>query len=305
MDTSNIALRTTLVAALALAAALAAALPSTADAHGSHRAWSAGTNLDSLQLGDGRVSTSTARRGSVYSCSSTNLSRTPFRPWVSGSTWSWFDKPKVAGLVRWSGGGVRIRRSGSYRYITGNGLPRHATGSFPIGSSDPAGRYDRNPNSIGTTSIDLRLPASPRRASSPGCLPMGPIGVMTSGVALFNALDAEGHDAPATEMQDRCSGHPEQRGTYHYHSLPNCISSGKAGQHSKVIGWALDGYPITGPRGANGVTMTNARLDACHGHTHALVIDGKRVVTYHYHATMQYPYTLGCFHGTSVFAGRR
>ena len=296
----------TAIAALALAASCALAAPGTADAHSGHtRSWSGSTDLTRLQLGNGKVSTTGPRRGWVYACQSGRGGGTRWRPWVSGSTWSWVEKPKVQGTVRWSQASIRIRRSGSERTITGNGLPRHATGSFPISSSDPAYQYDRNPNSIGQTRIDLELPATPSFASTPGCLPNGPIGVMTSGVAIFNALDADGNDAPATELQDRCSGHPAPRGTYHYHSLTNCIASGKAGQHSRVIGWALDGFPITGPRGANGVTMTNGRLDACHGHRHALIIGGRRTVTYHYHATMQYPYTLGCFRGTSVLAGAR
>ena len=34
-------------------------------------------------------------------------------------------------------------------------------------------------------------------------------------------------------------------------------------------------------------------LDACHGHKHK--VGGRRV--YHYHATREFPYTLGCFSG--------
>jgi hypothetical protein len=41
--------------------------------------------------------------------------------------------------------------------------------------------------------------------------------------------------------------------------------------------------------------MRNSRLDACHGHTHTVKIDGKRRSAYHYHATMEFPYTVGCF----------
>ena len=49
--------------------------------------------------------------------------------------------------------------------------------------------------------------------------------------------------------------------------------------------------------------MRNSALDACHGHTHTVKIDGKRVRLYHYHATMEYPYTLGCFRGTPASTG--
>ncbi len=44
--------------------------------------------------------------------------------------------------------------------------------------------------------------------------------------------------------------------------------------------------------------MTNADLDACHGHVHAIPWDGKYADLYHYHMTDEYPYTVGCFMGT-------
>ena len=36
---------------------------------------------------------------------------------------------------------------------------------------------------------------------------------------------------------------------------------------------------------------TNADLDICHGHSHG-------ALGYHYHATIEYPYTIGCYRGT-------
>jgi hypothetical protein len=269
------------------------------------RSWAGSTDLAHLHVGDGRVTTRGARRGYVYSCqAATGGGPNNYRPWVSGSSWSYLAKPRTAGNVDWSAATFRVRTSSGQRLITGNGLPSHGTGIFPMTSSDPASAYGPNPSTIGKTTIDLVLPSSPRVARSPSCVPGGPIGVLTTGAILFNALDAEGNDAPAHEIQDRCGGHPENRGTYHYHALSNCVYSGPAGRHSSVIGWALDGFPITGPRGERGVTMTNARLDACHGHTGTITVNGRRVRTYHYHATMEYPYTLGCFRGSSVITRR-
>jgi len=37
--------------------------------------------------------------------------------------------------------------------------------------------------------------------------------------------------------------------------------------------------------------MTNADLDECHGHAHG-------TLGYHSHATIEYPYTVGCYRGT-------
>lgn len=131
---------------------------------------------------------------------------------------------------------------------------------------------------------------------------MGPIGVMLTGAQLFNALDALGRDAPAHELLDACNGHPDPSSTYHYHSLSKCMSDPGTG-HSHLLGYAADGFGIYGLRGENGATLTDAELDACHGHTHAIEWNGKTVVTYHYHFTNEYPYSLGCYKGTPATSG--
>ena len=46
--------------------------------------------------------------------------------------------------------------------------------------------------------------------------------------------------------------------------------------------------------------MHDTTLDECHGHTHEIEWDGELVKRYHYHATAEYPYTVGCYRGTPV-----
>ena len=122
---------------------------------------------------------------------------------------------------------------------------------------------------------------------------MGPIGVLRTGAVLFNALDAAGRDAVAHEIQDACFGHPGPNGAYHNHSLTPCLAdAGIAetdGVHSPLAGYALDGFGIYGPRGAGGAVMETSDLDECHGHTHEIEWDGRRLSLYHYHATWSYP----------------
>ena len=89
------------------------------------------------------------------------------------------------------------------------------------------------------------------------------------------------------------------RGAYHYHSLTPCIEDESEG-HSDLVGYAMDGFGIYGPRGEDGETLTNADLDECHGHTHEIEWDGEALDMYHYHATWEYPYTLGCYVGTQA-----
>ncbi|HEY8325208.1 MAG TPA: YHYH protein [Ktedonobacterales bacterium] len=119
------------------------------------------------------------------------------------------------------------------------------------------------------------------------------------GVTLFNALDAQGHDAASHEVQDSCGGHPEKTGNYHYHEISPCILRTATGS-STLVGYALDGFGIYVERDANGNLLTDADLDACHGRTSVVTWDGKQVSMYHYDATAEYPYTLGCYRGTPV-----
>ena len=125
--------------------------------------------------------------------------------------------------------------------------------------------------------------------------------MLLTGAPFFNALDAMGRDAVAHEVQDRCQGHPEASGAYHYHNVTACLGSEHVtGTHSTLVGYAKDGFGLYGNYGQHGEELTNADLDECHGHTHAITWNGAQVSLYHYHATREYPYTLGCYRGTPV-----
>jgi hypothetical protein len=118
-----------------------------------------------------------------------------------------------------------------------------------------------------------------------------------TGVALLNALDSPGRDAVAHETQDRCDGHPQEDGVYHYNSLSACIDDqpGPDG-NSPLVGYALDGFRIYGSY-AGGKQLSTADLDACHGRVSVIDWDGRKVRMYHYVATVDFPYTIGCLRG--------
>lgn len=293
-DSSRISIGRTSLLAMSLAATSTGVL-----AHG-----------DKLPLGDGNVSNS-PKKGYVMSC------QQRFNPnaggahregeWIRNGYWYPDEKPTVDGNVKWSGGGVKVSINGATRKITTSGVPTHTTGVYPIRRSDDAYQYDRNPGRISKRRVSLNLPAEPQVARSASCVPMGMIGVAITGVAIYNALDGRGDDAPAHEIQDKCNGHPQREGQYHYHNKSDCMTEvGRASNgHSGLVGYALDGFGIYGSNGAGGKHMSNANLDACHGHTETVVWDGKVRKMYHYHLTDEYPYTLGCFKGTPVSNGTR
>jgi len=118
----------------------------------------------------------------------------------------------------------------------------------------------------------------------------------------FNALDDAGRDAGAHELQDSCDGHPQMQDVYHYHTYSPCLATAasKKARSSTLVGYALDGYGIYLERDARGNLPTDADLDVCHGRTSTVTWNGKRVVMYHYDITTEYPYTLGCYHGSPV-----
>lgn len=193
---------------------------------------------------------------------------------------------------------VTIEFTGDALVIRSKGIPNHPTGRFP-----EEGRG--NPSYIGEQRGTFYIPLEPRESSrrvvtnkdnSNGALHMGPIGVAVNGVVFFNPFDMGNQDA--TNMMDRCCGHPNQMAQYHYHKYPVCVNTpwadeGKA--HSPLLGWAFDGYPLYGPyerenvmakdiRGEGALNAFNAHYDAERG--------------WHYHVTPgQFPYLIGGFWG--------
>lgn len=265
--------------------------------------WIATVDPKVLPLGDGKVSTS-PQVGYVDSCT------TSFRgggarhagSWINDSTGTWNSEAKVsvAGNVDWPSASYANTISGSSRTLITDDLPqKDPTGIFPIARSDPAYQFDTNPNHIGSQSITLTLPTDPIAAAAPTCIGLGYVGMLSNGVLLFDALDDAGRDAVAHETQDACSGHPDGKERYHYHDVASCILNRSTGA-TTLVGYALDGYGIYVERDSKGNLPTNADLDSCHGRTSQVEWNGKPTTIYHYDATLEYPYTVGCFHGAPV-----
>jgi hypothetical protein len=250
------------------------------------------------------VSMATYARNTMYSCNFTSATTGYGFSWVSSTnTISFSGKPIVDGSVAWSSS-THTETSGTTLKFGSNGLPNHYTGTYPVSASSEAGqsRYHPNPSSIATSRIYMAIPTDPVMASTPTCV-RGVAGVLFTGAMLFDALDADGRDAVANELQDQCEGHPESNGAYHYHHVTNCFTDSSSG-HSVQVGWALDGYGIYGPKGESGTTITNSELDECHGHTHSVSqADGQTKTIYHYHGNLEFPYVVGCFRGSQVLQG--
>lgn len=187
---------------------------------------------------------------------------------------------------------VRVSHDAQFLVIESQGYPNHPTAVFPNSG---------NPNTIRVQSFTFRLPLVPKLAGNITRLPMGPIGTALNGVVFFNPFEMEGMNAVEGYSEvwlDSCCGHPQQTGVYHYHKYPSCVKSpfkddGK--QHSPIIGFAFDGFPLYGPYESEGVMAKDLKkseaLDVCNGH-----MDEAR--GYHYHVTPgRFPYILGGYAG--------
>ena len=187
---------------------------------------------------------------------------------------------------------IKLSHDKQFLIVQSQGYPNHPTAIFPNSG---------NPNTIRVQNFTFRLPLEPKLADKITRLPMGPIGTALNGVVFFNPFEMGGMNAVEGYSEvwlDSCCGHPQQTGVYHYHKYPSCVKSPFADdgkQHSPVIGFAFDGFPVYGPYEEAEVKAKDLKgeraLDVCNGHK-----DESR--GYHYHVTPgRFPYILGGYAG--------
>ena len=257
-----------------------------------------GPNCTSLRLGDDYLTTSTPEIGYLYSCNGKN-------PGAPGSTeskitwidfdntrWNLFEKLWLpAGQFNPAKGMYLETLNGNQIVVEINNLPVDGKiGDWPMSSYKFLTRIDRNPGVPKEQNLSFVFTASPEKADAPSCVSLGAIGVTKNGVVIYSAADGRGEDAVAREIVDEFGGHPA-RDEYHYHFIHERLDDDMLDDgHSGVVGTINDGFSIYGYKGVGGIEMTNQDLDLCHGHEHD-------DLGYHYHATIEYPYTVGCYKG--------
>ncbi len=128
--------------------------------------------------------------------------------------------------------------------VTGNGLPSHETGDFP---------NENNPNTISEQDVNKSLP---RRPVYTGEVTDARVFGITLGGIPFEPGTAERDQATGWSIEafnvsmifnpgvDINNAHVQPNGTYHYHGTPESLVTAGDNQHSNLIGFAADGFPI-------------------------------------------------------------
>ncbi len=203
-------------------------------------------------------------------------------------------------------GASDIYLDGDYIVIKIKGLPDHKS-PYYNGTQWQGTQYEAYngtnasfslaPGRIAEMSYTFKIPRNPKEAATKRATPLGPMGVAVNGVPLFNQYAGNGASLGPQELNtfDQWNGHPTPVNAYHYHAEPWYLTAHKGSD--ALIGFLLDGFPVYGPV-ENGVTLTNASLDAYHGHFGATADYPNGI--YHYHITAASPYINGGgFFGTS------
>lgn len=175
--------------------------------------------------------------------------------------------------------------------LEANGKPNHTSSYWDAGNAsglyvepeDPD-LFDRrrSPGDIEdyVNFFELTVPIEPELATTPSTSPLGPIGIATSGVPIFN--DSEGNgDVSLGVIQgfDRNGAHTGPS-TYHYHLEPRAISF----NDDNLVGMMSDGFFIYG-RSCYSTGDYPTDLDASNGHFSITQFTGSSSddVVYHYH----------------------
>jgi len=127
-------------------------------------------------------------------------------------------------------------------------------------------------------------------------LPGGPIGVMTNGIIFHNPFDERVREDAVWRL-DRCCGHPSPIQRYHYLKYLECINTpwdDQGEEHSPLIGFTFDGFPVYGPYEGKGILAKDSKTNPLNEFN--VHLDKDR--GWHYHVTPgKYPHLIGGFWG--------
>ncbi|MBK8550360.1 MAG: YHYH protein [Ignavibacteria bacterium] len=145
--------------------------------------------------------------------------------------------------------------SSNFVYVKCTGIPSYSIGPWAM-----------NPNTPSNQNWVFKIARFPLPDPTPSTAGNGQIGVLKNGVVLFNAGDAMSYNnqniwhslAQYFEAVsfDTSGGHPAPSRAYHYHINMKKLYSPDSTQHSPILGYMFDGYPLYGPYGYSNTNGT-------------------------------------------------
>jgi len=212
---------------------------------------------------------------------------------------------------------IDVQCDNEFMYVKSNGIPHY-------------GFVQITPNALSEQNHNWKISMNPNVAAQTSQIPLiGPVGFAVNGIPIYGpnegAYPDPFGDPVYNGILDSCLGHTAQRGVYHYHAFELSCFALNIGNYKEfsILGYALDGFPIYGPYGyidgdeseivefqsswvKTGDPTTYAwdnheyqqnsdesYLDECNGRDDS-------ILGYHYRATENFPYLLGCYTGTST-----
>jgi hypothetical protein len=133
-------------------------------------------------------------------------------------------------------------------YVSCTDIPGYTIGPWP-----------GNPNTASNQNFVYKITRHPvQNTGTLTAVGLGHTGVWTNGVSIFNVSDGMSYNNQGIWNRnayywegggfDDCLGHPQQQGEYHHHVIPIClVNMYDSLNHSPLIGYAFDGFPVYGP----------------------------------------------------------
>jgi Raf kinase inhibitor-like YbhB/YbcL family protein len=183
---------------------------------------------------------------------------------------------------------VTVTWDDRYLYVQNNGLPDHG---MMVGITSWQQQVPLPQPYFGENAWAIPLHPVPAKTPRPikNDFLRGAVAVAVDGIPIFNPQNNRGEISKQIGELDLWGGHCGRADDYHYHVAPVYLRN--AVGRGEPVAYALDGYPIYGPTEPDG--STPASLDAFQGHSTPRL-------GYHYHASTNYPYVMGGFHGEVV-----
>jgi len=231
-----------------------------------------------------------------------NLKTGPFCPQSidqKGGIWNW--DGELSGLYQIDKGFLSMLDSQGYNFYDQDGN---------VNITDVRTSQPKSDNTCLQASVDktvemtILIPINPIKSEQITDLgTVAKVGLALDGVPIFA-------DAPSVletghmPALDKCGGHVDPGGWYHWHSTATDISSVYKEEHldiecnieqkaSAIFAYAFDGFPIYGSLEQDGKTPVD--LDICGGHFSTTKEYPKGI--YHYHASTTFPNLPTCLHG--------